>query len=539
MELFSELSTLNKVITLGLFLLSIVGFVFLFRKQSIYKVIGFLISVAIISLYLYFFKEAFSFIALLIVPAFLIGFLTKFLSSSNPIVDPKKVHFPTNKSNSFIPNVNTGVFIVAGAGSGKTESPIYYLMKHFAEHQFTGVIYDYKNGELSEIALGLFGKRLRVIALHNVSISDRVNPIAPQYINNEVDIENISKTILLNLKGKDEKEDFFFSAGAGLFAAIILKLRTYHPEYCTLPHAVAFFLSLEELINAEDSEDNAQPFKPLVDWLKSDPRVMSQASAFLMGIQSSRQTAAVLASLASLLRKIVNLEAFYILTGNDVDLNINDPEIDLVLSVINEPKNASALTPLLGAILQATTSQMMQRNRKQSFVLLDEAPTVKLLNMAKIPATMRSFGVSTVYAIQDISQGYVQYGRDDFREITSNLGTQILGKSNDPDTAKFNEQYFELIKEKQISKNLKGGADLFNTTNSRTISQREVSKVRAFEFTQFQVGQFAFISGGKSQVVKFKKATIEKPSLNRLRSVSNEDLENHFNKIFEDVKTLF
>ena len=276
-----------------------------------------------------------------------------------------------------------------------------------------------------------------------------------------------------------------------------------------------------------------------MDWLKSDPRVMSQASAFLMGIQSSRQTAAVLASLASLLRKIVNLEAFYILTGNDVDLNINDPEVDLVLSVVNEPKNASALTPLLGAILQATTSQMMQRNRKQSFVLLDEAPTVKLLNMAKIPATMRSFGVSTVYAIQDISQGYVQYGRDDFREITSNLGTQILGKSNDPDTAKFNEQYFELIKEKQISKNLKGGADLFNTTNSRTISQREVSKVRAFEFTQFQVGQFAFISGGKSQVVKFKKATIDKPSLNRLRSVSKEDLENHFNRIFEDVKTLF
>lgn len=266
---------------------------------------------------------------------------------------------------------------------------------------------------------------------------------------------------------------------------------------------------------------------------------MSQASAFLMGIQSTRQTVAVLASLASLLRKIVNLEAFYILSGNEIDLNVNDPEIDIVLSVINEPKNASALTPLLAAILQTTTSQMMQRNRKQSFVLLDEAPTVKLLNMAKIPATMRSFGVSTVYAIQDISQGYVQYGRDDFREITSNLGTQILGKSNDPDTAKFNEQYFELVKEKQVSKNLKGGSDLFGSTNSRTISQREVSKVRAFEFTQFTVGQFAFISGGKSQVIKFKKADINKPHLNRVRTVSKEDLELHFQKIFDEVKNLF
>ncbi|MDN3710530.1 hypothetical protein QW060_27440 [Myroides ceti] len=49
--------------------------------------------------------------------------------------------------------------------------------------------------------------------MHNVNYSYRINPIAPQYIENEIDIENISKSILLNLKGKDEKEDFFYSAG--------------------------------------------------------------------------------------------------------------------------------------------------------------------------------------------------------------------------------------------------------------------------------------------------------------------------------------
>ena len=47
MELFSELSTLNKVITLGLFTLSIVGFVLLFRKKTLYKCIGFFITFAI------------------------------------------------------------------------------------------------------------------------------------------------------------------------------------------------------------------------------------------------------------------------------------------------------------------------------------------------------------------------------------------------------------------------------------------------------------------------------------------------------------
>lgn len=539
METFYQLSSINKLIIFLLFIISSVGSILFFRKSSLLKIIGLLLMFSIFSLYFYFFKGNYSFIAILFIPAFLIGLLTSFLKSKPVEKDIKTVYFPSNKKNIFIPNVNTGVFIVAGAGSGKTESPIYYLMKHFSENNFAGLIYDYKNGELSEIALGLFGDRLKVISLHDVNYSYGVNPIAPRYINNEVDIESIAKSILLNLKGKDEKEDFFFSAGAGLFSAIILKLRLYYPEMCTLPHAVAFFLNLEEIINSEENEDDENPFSHLVDWLKEDNRVRSQASSFLMGVKSVRQTAAVLASLASLLRKIVNLEAFYILTLDEIDLNVNDAENDIVLSVINEPKNAPALTPLLGAILQATTLQMMQRNRKPSFVLLDEAPTVKLLNMAKIPATMRSFGVSTVYAIQDISQGYVQYGRDDFREITSNLGTQILGKSNDPETAKFNEQYFELIKETQISKNLKGGGDIFSTTNSRTISQREVSKVRAFEFTQFKVGQFAFISGGKSEVIQFQKADISKPKLNKIRSLTREDLEIHFNQIFDDVKKLY
>src|SRR5690606_23853736 len=133
------------------------------------------------------------------------------------------------------------------------------------EHQFTGVIYDYKNGELSEIAFGLFGDRLKPIALHNVNYSYRINPIAPEYIENEVDIENISKSILVNLKGKDEKEDFFYSAGAGLFAGIIRRLREYHPDRCTVPRAVASFSRLAELVNAGGAE-NPHPFPPLGDW---------------------------------------------------------------------------------------------------------------------------------------------------------------------------------------------------------------------------------------------------------------------------------
>jgi len=40
-------------------------------------------------------------------------------------------------------------------------------------------------------------------------------------------------------------------------------------------------------------------------------------------------------------------------------------------------------------------------------------------------------------------------------------------------------------------------------------------------------------------VIQFRKAEINKPQLNRVRTVSKEDLELHFQKIFDDVRTLF
>ena len=111
---------------------SLLGFILLFRKVMINRIIGILITIGIISLYFYFFKGNNLFIALLLTPPFIIGLLVSFFKSKPKEPNPKEVHFPTNRKNIFIPNVNTGVFIVAGAGSGKTESPIYYLMKHFA-----------------------------------------------------------------------------------------------------------------------------------------------------------------------------------------------------------------------------------------------------------------------------------------------------------------------------------------------------------------------------------------------------------------------
>lgn len=478
----------------------------------------------------------------LILPSLVTGLGLGLLDESTKKDELWDCEFGTSKGKRFVRNVKRGILIFGSAGSGKTESPIYVLLKHFAQKDFTGIIYDYKDGELSEIAKGLFGDRLKVIAIHKPYIGLRINPLDSRYIKDEKDINEIVQVIIDNLSG-NAKPDFFQENATAVLTAIILKFHLDHKEYCTLPHIISFILACD--FSEGTGETNSlgaeavETFSKLKTFLLSNKRVQIQASAFLMGLASERQTAAVLSTLANALRKLAYPEAFYVLSGNDVNLDVNDPEVDTVITLLNEPKADSFLTPILACIIHTTTKQMMVRHRKQSFVLLDEAPTIKLRNMAKLPATMRSFGVSVVYCAQDIVQGFVQYGRDNFKEITANLSTQFFGKANDPETAKFYEGYFEIVKVKTKSESYKGsGGEIFSSRTSTGIGEKEVSKVRANEFLRLKTGQFAFLSDGKSEIVQFTKNVIDKPELDSSRMLTDKMYEDNYFEIIRQVEEI-
>ncbi len=144
-----------------------------------------------------------------------------------------------------------------------------------------------------------------------------------------------------------------------------------------------------------------------------------------------------------------------------------------------------------------------------------------------------------MYCAQDIVQGFVQYGRDNFKEITANLSTQFFGKANDPETAKFYEGYFEIIKQKTKSENYKGsGGDIFTSKTGSSIGEKEVSKVRANEFLRLKTGQFAFLSDGKSEIVQFTKNNIDKPELDNSRMLTDKMYEDNYFEIIRQVEEI-
>lgn len=453
-----------------------------------------------------------------------------FIPTDSGTTNPKKyqVKFPLHSGRLSIGNVRRGVSVIGSAGSGKTESVVYYFLKHFAKHSFCGIIHDYKSFELTEIAYPLF--RESTVPFYIVSfdqIYHRVNPIAPRYLPDEESVNEVSRVLLENLlEQKDMRMSgtarFFNDAVEGLISGLIWKLKIDYPDFCTLPHVIAVY----QFLNTDS----------LVRFLETNLTSKAMADAFISGTDSDRQTAAVRSTLANALKKISTHRIFMALSADEVPLDLNDPGHPAVVSVVNNPKFETAYSPAIATLIHTISKQMSIRNRESSFILLEEAPTIRLLNMHRIPATLRSYDIATIYVMQDKIQNELLYGEKASKAILSNLSYQFFGKVNDPDTAKYYERFFEIVKRNSISIN-QGEGLAFDTRITR--SEREVSKIRADSFFRLQPGEFVTFADGKDQKAHIRLNRLEKHLPLPSPGYSAPEIEANFQKIHQDIRSIF
>ena len=465
-------------------------------------------------------------------PLIVVNILTYAFLSKKPTdkkgKDKYYVRINTKNSPVILKNIKRGISIIGSAGSGKTESVVYNIMKHLGLHDFSGIIHDYKNLELTEIAYPLFKESaLDFYIISFDTFYNKVNPIAPQYMDSEEDVNEISRVLTENLLELNDSNPtgsgkFFNDVVEGLFGGLIWKLKTDFPEYCTLPHIIAIYQFLDT-----DS---------MVEFLSDNITSKSMADAYIKGVASEKQTAGVNSTLSNALKRLSTKRIFWVLSGDDIALDINSKEHKAVVSVVNNPKYDSSYSPIIASIIHTITKQISVRDRESSFLLMEEASTLRLLNMARIPATMRSYDISTIYVIQDKIQNDIMYGDKGSKAILSNLSYQFFGKANDPDTAKYYEQFFEIIKDKTKSVSSSGGLAFDSRT---TIGEKERSKIRAEVFFKLKAGEFVVFSDGKEKKVQFKRDEIIRELPAKPKQPTQDELKENYNRVHREAQSIF
>jgi type IV secretory pathway TraG/TraD family ATPase VirD4 len=179
---------------------------------------------------------------------------------------------------------------------------------------------------------------------------------------------------------------------------------------------------------------------------------------------------------------------------------------------------------------------MSVRNSKPSFLFIEEAPTIRLLNMHRIPATLRSYDIATIYVMQDKIQNDMMYGDKASKAILSNLSYQFFGKVNDPDTAKYYERFFEIIKDP--TKSISRGHNLDFDTRVTT-GEKEIPKIRADVFFRLKQGEFITYADGKDKKLRFKLADIQRELPTESKQFSQTNLEENFEQIYKEAKSIF
>lgn len=432
----------------------------------------------------------------------------------------------------YIEDLNKGVVVLGASGSGKSASVIQAIMQHCAEHNFAGVIHDYKDFELTEVAGTLFtekGTNFKVFAIHAVNDSVRINPISPCYLESENAVRGLVQNLFLNLKGVPKGDTFFRSAAEGLVVGLIWRLKNEFPELCNLPFVVAILLQVDSLHGQQG--DKIMPYQKLINFIMENKEAATKASSFLSGVASEKQTAAVYATLTDTLQVLDSPNVFFLLSGNDIDLHIFENDNRTVLSVVNKPGVETVCQAPINAMIIDIVMNLTRRGNKEGIILLDEAPTIKIYGLEQRVATLRSYGIGFVYAMQDLVQGRAQWdGKDIYiKSTTANLSTQFLGKINDPETGEYYEKYLELVKEKQYS--YSNGSILSKGDGRTTKSFKDRKKIRGFEFHKLRVGQFVMITDGQDHTIQFKYNTIAKYSPPQMRFLTENDVRNYYTKL--------
>ena len=496
---------------------------------------AFVLNISMLSIFVFYISEGNELISIalyLVCPLMLINIgLYVFLHKAESIQNGNtkyQVDFATTNGNFKLGNIKRGASIIGSAGSGKTESVVFGFLKHFRKQNFCGIIHDYKDFELTEMAYPLFKDSdipFKIISFDK--IIHRVNPIAPRYLENEESVNEVSRVLIENLleqreSGTTGTTKFFNDAAEGLIGGLIWKLKTDYSKYCTLPHLIAIYQLLDT-----DS---------LIQFLETNTTSRAMADAFISGKDSDRQTAGVKSTLANALKRISTQRIFMVLSADEVPLNINNEDNPSVVSIVNNPKFETSYSPVIATIIHTITKQMSVRSSEPSFLFMEEAPTIRLLNMHRIPATLRSYDIATIYVMQDKIQNDMMYGDKASKAILSNLSYQFFGKVNDPDTAKYYERFFEIIKDP--TKSISRGHNLDFDTRITT-GEKEIPKIRADVFFRLNQGEFITYADGKDKKVQFKLANIKRELPNESKQYSQSDLRANFERIYLEVKNIF
>ncbi len=198
-------------------------------------------------------------------------------------------------------------------------------------------IYDFKYPDLTRIAYNHWLKNkdsyqvapaFYYIDFDDLSYSHRCNPLDPEAMLDITDAAESARTILMGLNREWIKKqgDFFVESPINFMTAVIWFLRKFQDgAFCTLPHV----LELMQL-------DYDSLFSILMTEKEIDVLINPFMTAYLN--DAMEQLEGQIGSAKIALARLSSPNLYYVLSGNDFKLDVNNPKEPKIICMGNNPQ---------------------------------------------------------------------------------------------------------------------------------------------------------------------------------------------------------
>ena len=375
---------------------------------------------------------------------------TRLMENEYSVNLPTRFYYRKKWNDGYINVVNPfrASIVLGTPGSGKSYAVVNSFIKQMIEKSYSMYIYDFKFSDLSTIAYNHLmnhgdGYKVKpkfyVINFDDPRKSHRCNPINASFMSDIADAYEASYTIMLNLNRSwiSKQGDFFVESPIILLAAIIWYLRIYQGgKYCTFPHAI-------ELLNKK--------YADVFTILRSYPELENYLSPFVDAWESDaqEQLQGQIASAKIPLSRMISPALYWVMTGDDFSLDINNPKEPKILVVGNNPDRQNIYSAALGLYNSRIVKLINKKGQLKSSVIIDELPTIYFRGLDNLIATARSNKVAVMLGFQDFSQLKRDYGDKESAVICNTVGNVFAGQVVAETAKTLSERFGKVLQKRQ------------------------------------------------------------------------------------------
>jgi multidrug transporter EmrE-like cation transporter len=442
-------------------------------------------------------------------------------------------------------NPMRGILVIGSPGSGKSWYIIQNVIRQQIEKGYAMFVFDFKYDDLTKIAYNAylcFRKNypvkpgFYVISFDDLEHSHRCNPLHISGMTDIADAGEASRSFLLglNMSWIDKQGDFWSESAITFQTALIWYLRRYKQGiYCTLPHVM-------QLLQVE--------YGKLFSILQAEPEIKNYISSFVSAYKNNIMETLdnQLSTLKISVARLSSPTLYYIMSGNDFTLDLNNPKAPKICCIGSSPQRSG----IYGAVISLYAGTINRLINKKGGIkcseVIDEFSTFYSHRINETMATARSNKISVTIAIQDVSQLRMNYGKEQ-ADVILNLPANIISGQASGDSARFVSE--------RIGKNVQSRTSIQTNQYDTSFSQSEHLDVAmpAARIAKLSAGEFAgVVADNPDAPIEYKafhgriiqdngllnKQQARYKNLPVVRKVSQKDVQDNYLRIGREIDKL-